>query len=43
MEEHNFCNGSSHYYSNIFSEQLHKNDVGLYPHIYDYGTHNYYA
>lgn len=26
LEEHNFCNGSSHYYSNIFSEQLHKND-----------------
>lgn len=29
LEEHNFCNGSSHYYSNIFSEQLHKNDDGV--------------
>lgn len=29
LEEHHFCNGSSHYYSNIFSEQLHKNDDGV--------------
>ena len=28
LKEKGFCNGSSHYYSNIFSEQLHKNDDG---------------
>ncbi|QIN96414.1 hypothetical protein DAC17_115 [Bacteroides phage DAC17] len=28
LAEHDFCNGSSHYYSDIPPEQLHKNDDG---------------
>lgn len=34
LEEHNFCNGSSHYYDKHgFFVLIELNSIGLYPHI----------